>query len=156
MAAPDGAFVRARLQDIEDFFEDNHDMDRNDENLVRVRKVLKQLDSAFEEEAAGISSRAVAVTAYLYAEELYKGKRVTQMGKFAKFYMKLLDEIKANMALIANYLKPTNPTVMEEFQKYVIQASVEPYSIRRRHEFVRKAFEYYCKPKTKGKIIGAN
>lgn len=154
-AKPDGEFVRARLQDIEDFFEDNHDIDRNDENLVRLRKVLKLLDSAFEEDAVKISSRAVAVTAYLYAEELHRGKQATQMSKFAKFYLKLLNEIKSNMGLIAKYKEPTNPTVLDGFQKYILQASVEPYSIKRRHEFVKKAFKYYLQPKTKGRILGA-
>jgi hypothetical protein len=43
---------------------------------------------------------------------------------------------------------------MEEFQKYILQASVEAYSIKRRHEYLRKAFNYYLDPKTKGKIIG--
>ena len=95
------------------------------------------------------------MTAYLYAEELFKGKQTAQVGKFAKFYLKLLNEIKHNMGRIAKYEKPTNPTVMEEFQRYVTQASVEAYSIRRRHDFVEKAFKYYLKPKTKGKIIGA-
>jgi hypothetical protein len=154
-AKPDGEFVRARLQDIEDFFEDNHDMDRNDENLARLRKVLKLMDSGFKNYAAGISSRAVAVTAYLYAEELFKENQAIQIGKFAKFYIKLLEEIKYNMDRIARYEKPTNSTVMEEFQKYISQASVEPYSIKRRHAFVKSAFKHYLEPKTKGKIIGA-
>ncbi len=154
-AKPNGEFVRARLQELEDFFEDNHDIDRNDKNLVRLRKVLKHLDKAFEIDAARISSRAVAVTAYLYAEELIKGEQSALIGKFAKFYLKLLEAIRNDMDRIGKYKKPTNPTVMEEFQKYVTQASVEAYSIRRRHEFVKKAFEYYLKPKTKGQIIGS-
>jgi len=154
MAEANGEFVRARLQDIADFFEVNHDIDKDDENLVRIRKVLKHLDTEFEENGARISSRAVAVTAYLYAEELFKEKLATQISEFAKFYIKLLEEIKNNMDRIAKYEKPTNPTVMEEFQKYVTQASVEPYSIRRRHEFIKRAFDYYRKTKTKGKIVG--
>lgn len=155
MAKPDAAFVRARLQDIEDFFEKNHDIDKNDENLMRIRKVLKHMDAVFKKGSASISSRAVAVTAYLYAEELFKGNRIDEMVKFAKFFMELLEEIKDNLDLIAKYDKPTNPYVIDGFQKYITQASVEPYSIKRRHEFVKSAFEYYLQPKTKGKIIGA-
>lgn len=155
-AKPDSEFVRARLQDIEDFFEDNHDIDIKNENLIRLRKVLKLLDKAFKENAVKISSRAVAVTAYLFAEELYKEKKTTQINTFAKFYLKLLSEIKSNMSLIAKYREPTNSTVMEEFQKYILQASVEPYSIKRRHEFVKKAFKHYKQSRTKGKIIGAS
>jgi hypothetical protein len=154
-AKPDGEFVRARLRDIEDFFEDNHDIDKNDENLVRIRKVLKHLDKAFKDQASNISSRAVAVTAYLYAEELIKEKHDDLLGSFAEFYLKLLDEIKNDMNRISKYETPTNPRVLEEFHKYVTQASVEAYSIKRRHNFVKKAFEYYLQRKTKGQIIGA-
>jgi len=153
-AKPEIDFVRARLTDIEEFFENNHDLEKDDENLVRIRKVLKHMDKAFAGSATNISSRAVAVTAFLYAEELFKINQTTQLVKFAKFYIKLLNEIKYNMNRIANYKQPENQTIMEGFQKYVIQASVESYSIKRRHEFVKKAFEYYLQPKTKGKIIG--
>jgi hypothetical protein len=58
------------------------------------------------------------------------------------------------MDLLSNYEKPRNSSLMEEFQKHVLQASVEAYAIRRRHEYLKKAFTYYCNPKTKGKIIG--
>ena len=154
-AEPDDEFVRARYEDIRAFFERFSELDESDENLDRIRKVLKHLDKAFGEDAIHISSRAVAVTAYLFAEELVKEKKTVQLRSFTEFYLKLLDEIKQNMKRIAKYHKPTNPLVLEEFQKYVLQASVEPYSIKRRHNFVKKAFEYYRKPKTKGQIIGS-
>jgi uncharacterized protein with ParB-like and HNH nuclease domain len=153
-ANPEGEFVRARLQDLQDFFEKNSDIREKDVNLERIRKVLHLLDSAFKSGADIISSRAVAVTAYLFAEKLFKEKRSKQLNIFAEFYLKLLREIKSNMNRIAKYAPPTNAKIMEEFQKYVTQASVEAYSIRRRHEFVSEAFEYYLKPKTKGKILG--
>lgn len=154
-AKSDGEFVRARLQDIADFFEENHNIDENDENLVRVRQVLKLLDKAFKESASFISSRAVAVTAYLYADELFRKKKSEQILEFTKFYLKLLKEIKRGMDRIRNYEKPRNPTVLEEFQRYVTQASVEAYSIKRRHDFIDKAFQYFLQSKTKGLIIGA-
>jgi hypothetical protein len=40
---------------------------------------------------------------------------------------------------------------LENFQKYVLQASVEGYSVKRRHEFLEKAFDLYLS--SKGKII---
>ena len=59
------------------------------------------------------------------------------------------------MELLSQYEKQENSTIMEEFQKYILQASVEPYSIRMRNEFLKKAFQYYLDQKTKGKIIGS-
>jgi hypothetical protein len=153
-AKPSGEFVRARLQDIEDFFEENHDLSNNDENLVRIRKVLKRMNKAFKKKGFMISSRAVAVTAYLFVEELIVKGENDLILVFTKFFFNLLEEINHNMELLSKYEKPANSIVMEEFQKYILQASVEGYSIKRRHEFLKKAFDYYRDSKTKGKIIG--
>ncbi len=150
-----GDFVRARLVDIQDFFEDNHDLKKDDRNLIRIKKVLKIMDTAFGKNAINISSRAIAITAYLFIEDLYLKEKTNLIPKFAKFYLKLLDEIKYNMELLRNYKSPQNTKLMEEFHKYILQASVEPYSIRRRRDFLNKAFNYYLDSKTKGKIIGS-
>lgn len=152
--AKTGEFVRARLQDIEDFFEDNHDLDRNDENLVRIKKVLKLMDKAFGKGAGFISSRAVAVSAYLFVEDLLERGEPNLVLKFSQFYLKLLESIKENMELLSDYKKPKNTILMEEFQKYVLQASVESYSVKRRHDFLEKAFDYFQDSRTKGKIFG--
>jgi hypothetical protein len=157
MAKPEGEFVRARFQDIDDFFnsEENRNLDKNDENLVRIRRVLKEMDKGFKKDAVIISSRAIAVTAYLFVEELFVSQKINLIAQFSKFYVKLLNEIKDNMDLLSKYKKPINSTVMEEFQKYVLQASVEGYSIKRRHDFLKNAFNYYRAPETKGEIIGS-
>lgn len=146
-------FVRARLLDIEDFFEDNHDISHKDENLLRIREVLRKMDKAFGKGAIIVSSRAIAVTGYLFVEELYLNKEYSLIPIFAKFYIKMLNEINHNMELISNYERPENSRLLEEFQKYILQASVEAYSIRRRHEFLKLAFDYY--QSHKGKIIGS-
>lgn len=152
-AKPENEFVRARLQDIELFFEENHDLDKNDENLTRIERVLKLMDKTFRKNAAVISSRAVAVSGYLLVEELVKDEEENRVREFSEFYVKLLNEIKHNTDLLSRYEKPRNPSLMEEFQKYILQASVEGYSIKRRHEYLKRAFDYYLDPKTKGKII---
>jgi hypothetical protein len=150
-----GDFSRARLQDLEEFFNDNGELAPDDGNLERIRSVLRLLDSAFGDSASNISSRAVVVSAYLFAEGLYLNGGADLMPQFAVFYIKLLDEIKRNMELIKRYKNAANTEVMEEFQKYILQASVEPSSIRRRDRFLQKAFEYFLAPATSGKIVGA-
>lgn len=154
-AKPEGEFVRARYQDIDDFFNENHDLGRNDENLIRIKKVLKLMDKTFGKNAVVISSRAIAVSGYLFVEELVEDGKARLVPKFSQFYLKLLAEIKTNMDLLSNYERPRNASLMEEFQKHVLQASVEAYAVKRRHEYLKKAFDYYSDPKTKGKIIGA-
>jgi hypothetical protein len=153
--AETGNFVRARYDDLADFFKDKYNLDDKDENLVRIREVLKIMDKDFGQEASAISSRAIAVSAYLFTEGLYLSKRRGAIPKFAKFYLALLNEIKKNLKLLSDFLAPHNQTILEEFQKYISQASVEPYSVKRRHTFLEKGFRYYLDPKTKRKIIGS-
>ncbi len=150
-----GNFVRARLTDIEDFFGEMSSLKKNDDNLTRIRNVLKIMDKEFGEKARNISSRAIAVSAYLFIEGLYMNKKNTLISGFVTFYVELLDTIKRNMELLRQFERPENAKVMEEFQKYVLQASVEPSSITRRDDFLRMAFDYYRKPVTKGRIIGS-
>jgi hypothetical protein len=148
-----GDFVRARLEDIEEFFEQYHNLEKDDESLIRIKKVLKVMDKEFAKKAQIISSRAIAVSAYLFVEELYLNRKTLLIRKFVEFFIKLLNEIDNNMELLRKYKKPENTSVMEEFQKYILQASVEAYSIKRRHEFLKRAFDYYLNSETKGRTI---
>lgn len=149
-----GDFVRARYENLEDFFKEKYKLDRKDENLVRIREVLRLMDHHFGEEAESISSRAVAVSAYLFVEDLHVQDKDPLIPKFVEFYITFLEHIKDNLKLLSSFEKPTNSTILEEFQKYISQASVEPYAIKRRDLFLQNAFRYYIDPKTKGKIIG--
>lgn len=150
-----GKFRRARYDDLWDFFKEKYDLNKNDENLTRVKKVLKAMDKRFGKDAEKISSRAVAVSVYLFIEDLLINKKMGLISRFIKFYLKLLEEIKRNQELLSQFKPPENSVILEEFQKYISQASVEPYSIKRRHQFLERAFEYYLNSKTKGKIIGS-
>lgn len=149
-----GSFVRARYDDLGDFVNEKADLSSKDENLVRIREVLKVMDKHFGEEAKGISSRAVAVSAYLFVESLYLQERVDQIPSFASFYTKLLGEIKSDLKLLGKYRKPSNPRILEEFQRHISQASVEAHAIESRDRFLAKAFDYYLSPETEGEIIG--
>jgi hypothetical protein len=149
-----GEFVRARYDDLGDFVKEKSELDNKDENLVRIREVLKIMDKHFGQEAQSISSRAVAVSAYLFVEDLYTQERPDLVPSFVTFYTKLLGEIKSDLKLLSKYKRPTNPTILEEFQKHISQASVEPYAIKSRDLFLAKAFHYYHDAKTKGEIIG--
>jgi hypothetical protein len=151
-----GDFVRARYDDLEEFFKGKYDLDEKDRDLNRIRAVLKNMEEYFGSKAEIITSRAVAVSAYLFCEDLHKQKKSSQIEEFADFYVKLLDEIRENLKLLSNFKRPTNPEVLEAFQKYISQASVESYAIKRRHLFLESAFKYFVNPKTKGKIVGTN
>jgi hypothetical protein len=148
-----GDFGRARYEDLKDFFQENETLEKDNENLVRIRAVLKLMGKHFGKKAEHISSRAIAVSAYLSVEGLYLDRRMSAIPNFVNFYLKLLHEIKVNMDLLSQYETPVNSVIMEQFQKYILQASVEPSSIRRRNDFLKVAFKHYLTPKTKGEII---
>jgi hypothetical protein len=149
-------FVRARLLDLEDFFNEKASIDSNDLSLIRIREVLTLLDQAFGLSAVNISSRAVAVSAYLFAEGLYLENKTELIPIFAAFYIKLLEEVQRNMDFIKKYKNVENRDVMEEFQKYILQASVEPSAIRRRNSFLKRAFAFFVAPDTKGRLVGTH
>ena len=142
-------FVRARLADLEDFFEKHYHLDSKDDNFNRMRQVLKIMDKAFGSQAREISSRAVAVSAYLFIEELYVKNNKKIILQFVKFYLKLLDAIRKEMTKLRNFQPPNNTVILDQFQKYILQASVESYSIKRRHKFLETAFDYYNKNSSK-------
>jgi hypothetical protein len=121
----------------------------------RIRTVLELMDERMGDHAASISSRAVAVSAYLIVENLVVGGKEELIAEFGAFYVALLDKIKAQLKLLSNFREPTNPTVLEGFQRHISQASVEPFAIRSRDSFLENAFRYYREPRTKGRIIGS-
>jgi hypothetical protein len=123
--------------------------------LYNAECALRPAMNLGHQEAQSISSRAVAVSAYLLVEGMYLQNKTGLIPEFVRFYLKLLDEIKNNLNLLSKFREPTNRTILEEFQKYISQASVEPYAIKRRDQFLEKAFEHYLNSKTKGKIIGS-
>ena len=151
----DEEFVRARYDDLEEFFKEKANLRSTDENLVRIRKVLAAMDKGFKKTAFSISSRAMAVSAYLFSEELYVHRKAKMIRRFAKFFVALINEIDQNLTLLTKYKRPTNSMVLEAFQKYVSQASVEPYAIKRRHDFLKRAFAYYLDRRTQGRILGS-
>lgn len=150
--ADTGEFVRARFTDLEDFFKEKYNLKKSDENLVRIRAVLRLMDEQFGDKAENISSRAVAVSAFLFVERLYVRDQTNQVADFVKFFLRLLDEIKENLKLLAEFREPRNKRILEGFQRHISQASVEPYAIRGRDQFLAEAFDYYRK--SKGKIVG--
>lgn len=150
--AKSNEFVKARREDIENFFENYEKIDTNDENLKRIRKVLEIMDKSFGDKAKEISSRSIAVSAYLFIEELYTQDNKNLIPKFVEFYLNLLDAISEEMKRLRDYEKPNNQEILDNFQKYILQASVEEYSIQRRHDFLCRAFGHYVKS---GKIIGS-
>jgi len=149
-----GAYIRVRLIELEDFFDDYYKLSSTNETFVRVKKVLEAMEEAFGNKAEIISSRVAATAAYFAFESLYEEGKKELFSDFASFYIKLLKEVKENLVLMRGLQGAKNKIVIEEFQKYIAQASAEASSFRKREEFLTKAFNYFLDPKTRGEIIG--
>lgn len=147
-------FVRARYEDIRAFLERDGHKKFNSSTKKGVDKVsatLKKVEDAFGDSVSKLNRKSAIVSAYLFCEMMIEKKREKDLTKFAEFYLKLLDEMKQQADLIKAYKTPTKKILLEGFQKNLQQASVEGYSLKRRQEFLEKAFAHYLK---KGEIIG--
>src|ERR1039458_10144528 len=111
-------FGRARLTDITYFFKEREKLEKDDANLTRIREVLKIMDDGFGKNAQNISSRATAVSAYLFVQSLYLDEKAAIVPQFAKFYIELLNKIKHNMELLSKYEKPENTKIMERSEEH--------------------------------------
>lgn len=141
-------FKRARFEDIRDFLnKENHKkFDPSTKKKVkRVHSVLKKLQNLFGKDASKLNRKSAVVSAYLFCEEIIEKKSGKHLGEFPTFYLRLLDEMKQQADLIKVYKTPTKKILLEGFQKNLQQASVEGYSMKRRQEFLEKAFAHYLK-----------
>jgi hypothetical protein len=145
-------FTRARWEELNAFFKKYAIiLDKDKTKTNKIKEILKKIDVVFWGHAKKLRGRASLVSAYLFAEKLVLEDREKELHQFAKFYLKLLDRIREENNLINDYKAPKNSEILAGFHKYLQQASVEPYSIKRRHEFLDMAFEHF---KETGKIIG--
>lgn len=147
-------FVRARYEDIRAFLErESHKKfdASTKKKITKIQTTLKKVEDAFGNDIAKLNRKSAIVSAYLFCELMIEKKKEKDLTKFAEFYLKLLDEMKQQADLIKAYKTPTKKILLEEFQKNLQQASVEGYSLKRRQEFLEKAFAHYLK---KGEIIG--
>lgn len=145
-------FKRARWEELDDFFKKHIDFSGEDKTRTnKIEEILKKINNVFGVRAKNLRGRASLVSVYLFAEKLILENREKELGQFAKFYLELFRRIREENKLIRQYQAPKNIEILNGFYKNIQQASVEPYSIKRRHEFLDRTFEHFKKT---GKIIG--
>ena len=75
------------------------------------------MDKHFEEKAQDISSRAVAVSAYLFAEELHDQRRASDLKEFANFFVELPRRSQAQPYFISKIREPGEPSCFRTVSK---------------------------------------
>ncbi|MEW6722042.1 MAG: DUF262 domain-containing protein [Candidatus Micrarchaeota archaeon] len=142
-------FKRTRWEDLSAFLDEHKKLSSDDRAaLQKIRSNMELMEKIFSDRTKAIRGRAATVSAYLFFEELVSRKEMDRLKHFVEFFILLMDELTAQVELIKHFKEPTNRVVLEKFQKYLQQASVESYSLTNRHQFLDEAFSYYIEKKT--------
>lgn len=147
-------FNRVRYEDIQKFLNlpENKTFDQSTSKKIdQFKLVLQKIEGAFGHDISKLKRKSAIVSAYLFCEEIIEKGGGKYLDKFPEFYVRLLEEMRAQANLIKEYKTPTKKILLEDFQKNLQQASNEWYSVERRQKFLEKAFAHYLK---KGEIIG--
>ena len=142
----DNKFVRARYEDLYNFFKNYKDFDTKTKTRTsKITANLKEMEKEFGKNAEKLNGKAAIISAYLFCEELIERGGKKNLKEFPGFYLKLLDEMKEQADKIKNYEIPNKKDLLDKFQHNLQQASAEGYSIQKRHEFLREKFNSYLK-----------
>jgi len=137
------SFYPARYQNLKAFFEQYANLDKFSKEIDLIKLVLDKLDEYFGERAVRLRNRASIVSAYLFFEELIINHEDDKLPIFVEFYIKFLRVLRNQVQKGLDYDQEYRELL--DFQIYVIQASIAKSSIERRHEMLKKFFDYYLK-----------
>ncbi len=138
----DNSFHRTRYEDLQDFFKAYDRFEANDKETIRgIKQKLEKIVKYFGEKLTYISSRAIAVSIYLYVSQLLDTGKETEIKQFVQFFEMFLRTLKWQLPLGVQM----NPAYYDllKFQTNVTQAAGEKSAIERRHDFLGEYFYYY-------------
>ena len=142
----DNAFHRTRYEDLQDFFKEYDRFEPKDkETILRTKQKLDKIVKYFGEKLTYISSRAIAVSIYLFVSELLDTGKETETKQFVEFFEMFLRTIKWQLPLGVQ-MDPAYYNLLK-FQTNVTQAAGEKSAIERRHDFLGEYFYYYKQTK---------
>lgn len=142
----DNAFHRTRYEDLQDFFKEYDRFEPKDkETILRTKQKLDKIVKYFGEKLTYISSRAIAVSIYLFVSELLDTGKETETKQFVEFFEMFLRTIKWQLPLGVQ-MDPAYYNLLK-FQTNVTQAAGEKSAIERRHDFLGECFYYYKQTK---------
>jgi hypothetical protein len=142
----DNAFHRTRYEDLQDFFKEYDRFEPKDkETILRTKQKLDKIVKYFGGKLTYISSRAIAVSIYLFVSELLDTGKETETKQFVEFFEMFLRTLKWQLPLGVQ-MDPAYYNLLK-FQTNVSQAAGEKSAIERRHDFLGEYFYYYKKTK---------
>lgn len=146
----DGEFHRSRFIDLQEFFKKKENFSTIDKRIIdEVKNVLNKISECFGENLSIINNKAIAVSTFLFVDELMELGREDDVASFKNFLIKFLKtkdwQIPRGLDMDLEYRDILN------FQTRLTQAAGEKTAIQKRHDFWREYFTYF---KETGKIKG--
>lgn len=143
----DTEYHTSRYIDLQEFFKKQSRLSEEDKKLTdEIKQRLDKICDYLKDKLNIIGNRAIAVSVFLFINDLIDQGKEKDIEEFVQFFVKLIRTLKwqvpkgVHMDEAYHYLL--------DFQTYVTQAAGEKYAIRNRHEFLKKSFYYYQKNKT--------
>jgi hypothetical protein len=144
-------FHDAGYDDLEEFLNTYKNLNSQKDIKQLTDNIIKNLDiifTGFKEKTSDIRSRAMAVSIYLFLEELIEKGRAKQIDTFVEFYEKFYKTLREEAAAGLN----RKNKYLYEFEKATIQAAYTRTSIQSRDDLLREFFDFYLKEKS---ILGS-
>ena len=144
-----GEFHRSRFIDLQEFFKSKVNFSSSDKkNIEEVKRTLKIIEKYFKSNLSYINNKAIAVSVFLFVNELLELTKEKEVNEFVEFFIKFLKtkawQVSKGIDMNHAYRDILN------FQTNLTQAAGEKSAIQNRHDFWRDYFSYY---KSKGGII---
>ncbi len=147
----EGAFKRARFEDLQEFFKSEVKFSEGDKKLTS--KLVKRVSRvhAYLKDKSGLvlSNRAIGVSLFFFLNGVMESKpekawddTIEEFLKFfEKFWKTLRWQVKKGIDIDDEYRE------LLKFQNYVSQAAVESYAITYRQQILEEYFKYYLENK---------
>jgi len=142
---------RSRYIDLQEFFKAKERFSSMDKRIIdEVKLTLKIIEKYFKEKLIYINNKAIAVSVFLFVNELRELKKEKETSEFVDFLIKFLKtkewQVSKGLDMNQAYREILN------FQTSLTQAAGEKTAIQNRHDFLRDYFLFY--KKRKGLIKG--
>jgi hypothetical protein len=144
-------FHRSRYDDLQEFFKIKENFSAADKRVIEdVIQTLRIIESHFDKNLMYINNKALAVSVFLFVNEMRELKREKEIKDFVEFLIKFLKtkqwQVSKGLDMNKEYRDILN------YQTSLTQAANEKTAIQNRHDFWRTYFTYY--KKNRKQIIG--
>ncbi|MFA6979350.1 MAG: DUF262 domain-containing protein [Ignavibacteriaceae bacterium] len=144
-------FHKSRYVDLQEFFKKKVKLLSSDRKIIEETKhTMKIIEKYFKTNLEHINNKGIAVSVFLFVNELLELKKEKEINDFVEFFLKFLKtrswQVAKGIDIDRAYRNILN------FQTNLTQAAGEKTAIQNRHEFLGDYFDYY--KKTGGIIKG--